>query len=303
MTPRLRYDVPLPGDRALHLGERTLVMGVLNVTPDSFSDGGLYFDHDRALAGALAMIEDGADIVDIGGESTRPGAGGVDEVEEQRRVVPLIAKLAPRVSVPISVDTTKVSVARAALDAGAAIVNDISGLRHDAALADVAQRAGAALIVMHMRGTPHDMYARAVYRSVPEEVAAELRWSLAAATARGVSREAVILDPGIGFAKRAAHSWQMLSQLDHPALLALDRPWLVGPSRKSFLEQVTGERPSTEREWATAAAVTAAVLLGAHIVRVHSVREMLDVVRSADLVRRCREQSPTPDALMLRPDP
>jgi dihydropteroate synthase len=295
MVPRPHYDVSLPDDRRLHLGERTLVMGVLNVTPDSFSDGGLYFDHDRALTAALAMIEDGADIVDVGGESTRPGAEAVDETEEQRRVVPLIAKLAPRVRVPISVDTTKAPVAQAALDAGAMIVNDISGLRHDAALADVAARVGAALILMHMRGTPHDMYARAVYRSLPEEVAAELQWSLAAAMARGVSREAVILDPGIGFAKRAEHSWQMLSHLDHPALSALDRPLLVGPSRKSFLERVTGKRPSMEREWATAAAVTAAVLLGAHIVRVHSVREMIDVVRSADLVRQCRERSSTPD--------
>ncbi|MPZ18984.1 MAG: dihydropteroate synthase [Luteitalea sp.] len=266
-------------------------MGVLNVTPDSFSDGGLYFDHDRALTAALAMIDDGADIVDVGGESTRPGARDVDEAEERRRVVPLVAKLAPHASVPISVDTTKAGVARAALDAGATIVNDISGLRQDAALGDVAARAGAALILMHMRGTPHDMYARAVYRSVPEEVAAELRWSLAAAVARGVSREAVILDPGIGFAKRAEHSWQILSHLDHPALLTLDRPWLVGPSRKSFLEQATGECPSATREWATAAAVTTAVLLGAHIVRVHSVREMTAVVRAADLVRRCREQA------------
>lgn len=273
------------------MGAGPVVMGVLNVTPDSFSDGGLYFDHERALMAAVAMIEDGADIVDVGGESTRPGAEGVDETEEQRRVVPLIAKLAARVSVPISVDTTKPDVAQAALDAGATIVNDISGLRQDATLADVAARTGAALILMHMRGTPHDMYARAVYRSLPEEVAAELQWSLTAAMARGVSREAVILDPGIGFAKRAEHSWQMLSHLDHPALLTLDRPLLVGPSRKSFLEQATGKCPSTEREWATAAAVTAAVLLGAHIVRVHSVREMIDVVRSADLVRRYREGS------------
>jgi dihydropteroate synthase len=257
---------------------------VINVTPDSFSDGGQFFDPERAVAAGLAMASDGADLIDVGGESTRPGAPAVEEADELGRVIPVVSRLARETSVPISVDTSKPVVARAALEAGAALVNDISGLRYDAALADVAAEAGAALILMHMRGRPREMYAEARYRSLPDEVAAELAESVQVALAAGVSRDAIVLDPGIGFAKRAEHSWEALARLDHPALAALDRPWLVGPSRKSFLKEATGERPPADREWGTAAAVTAAILLGAHIVRVHAVREMAQVARAADLV-------------------
>lgn len=285
---RRQYQLSLPGRAALRLGERTLVMGVINVTPDSFSDGGQFFDPDRAVAAGLAMASDGADLIDVGGESTRPGAPAVEEAEELRRVIPVVSRLVREASVPISIDTSKPGVARAALDAGATLVNDISGLRDNAALADVAAEAGAALILMHMRGRPREMYAEARYRSVPDEVAAELAESVEVALAAGVSRDAIVLDPGIGFAKRAEHSWEALARLDHPALAALDRPWLVGPSRKSFLKEATGERPPADREWATAAAVTAAILLGAHIVRVHAVREMAQVARAADLVLQYR---------------
>jgi dihydropteroate synthase len=261
-------------------------MGILNVTPDSFADGGRHFDLDRAVEAGLRMAAEGADIIDVGGESTRPGAEPLAEDEELRRVVPVIERLARRVSVPISIDTYKAAVAREALRAGATIVNDVSGLQREPALGEVAAAGGAALILMHTRGTSADMYARAVYGDVLREVAAELREAMARAQAAGVARKAIVLDPGFGFAKRAEHSVEILARLD--ALEELDRPILSGPSRKSFLKAAIGEASPSEREWATAAAVTASVLHGAHIVRVHGVREMRDVVRVADLIRDAR---------------
>lgn len=265
------------------LGERTLVMGILNITPDSFSDGGLHLDPQRAIDKGLRMVEDGADILDIGGESTRPGAEAVGAEEEMRRVLPVIEGLAARTNAVLSIDTYKAPVAREAMARGAAIINDISGLLYDPELARVAAETQAGLILMHTRGRSSDMYAQAVYDDVVAEVRRELEGAMDRATAAGVSREAIVLDPGFGFAKRAEHSFALLAAL--PALAAAGRPLLSGPSRKSFLKAALGERLPQDREWGTAAAVTASVLLGAHIVRVHDVRAMVDVVRVADATR------------------
>jgi dihydropteroate synthase len=279
---RTSYTLRLSGGHVLHLGERTLLMGIINVTPDSFADGGLRFDPRRAVEDGLRMIEDGADIVDVGGESTRPGAEPLGEDEELRRVLPVIEGLAAAGRVPISVDTYKARVAREAVVRGAAIVNDVSALQYDAGLGAAVAETGAALVLMHNRGRSRDMYRDASYRDVPGEIASELEAAIGRAVAAGVSRDALILDPGLGFAKRAEHSYDALAHL--PRLAALDRPILSGPSRKSFLKLAIGEAGTADREWGTAAAVAASVLLGAHIVRVHGVREMIDVVRVADRV-------------------
>ena len=285
MPSRRRFTVPLPGGASLTLGERVLVMGVVNVTPDSFSDGGLSFDAPSAIEAGRRMAEEGADLIDIGGESTRPGAEPLDEAEEQRRVLPVIEGLAGRVCVPVSVDTYKASTAAAALTAGAGLVNDVSGLRYDPALADVVARHGAAIVLMHTRGRSRQMYEQASYHDVIAEVLDELRESVAFATSAGIAAERIILDPGLGFAKDAAHRYEALARLDECA--ELGRPLLIGPSRKSFLAKPLGRSlPAPDRDWATAAAVAAAVLAGVHIVRVHAVREMLQVVRVADEIRR-----------------
>jgi dihydropteroate synthase len=265
------------------LGERTLVMGIVNVTPDSFADGGLRLSPDAAEQAALAMAVEGADVIDIGGESTRPGAADVSADEELSRILPVFKRLRGRLAVPLSVDTRKAVVARAALDEGAALVNDVSGLRYDPALGAVAAQYRAGLVLMHSRGRSSDMYRDASYASVAGEVRAELAESLSLAMAAGVARECIVLDPGLGFAKRAEHTYAALAAL--PALAALDRPLLAGPSRKSFLTSAVGDRAPGERDFATAASVTAAVLLGAHIVRVHAVKDMIDVVRVADRIR------------------
>jgi dihydropteroate synthase len=291
------YIIPVASGRSLVLGPRTLVMGILNVTPDSFADGGLYVDPERAVEAGLAMVAAGVDIIDVGGESTRPGAGAVSADEEQRRVLPVIRALAGQVAVPISVDTSKASVARAAVDAGAGIINDVSGLAYDPGLAAVAAASGAGLVLMHMRGHPADMYAHAHYDNLASEVASELRASMDIAIRAGVRLESIILDPGVGFAKRPEHSFGVIARLDDPAFAALDRPWLVGPSRKSYLKSVLGDLAPDDlalnnRDWGTAAAVTASVLMGAHIVRVHAVKEMVQVVRVADKIRALRGASP-----------
>jgi dihydropteroate synthase len=283
VNPRAPYIVPLPGREALRLGGRTLIMGIINVTPDSFADGGLRFDAGRAVADGLEMIAGGADILDVGGESTRPGADSLPEEEELRRVLPVVERLAREGTAPVSIDTYKANVARQAIDRGASLVNDISALQYDAALAPAVSRSGAALVLMHTRGRSNDMYREAVYGDVAGEVVSELTDSVARAVDAGVARESIIVDPGIGFAKRAEHSFEVLARLGR--LAALDRPILVGPSRKSYLRLALGDRAVADREWGTAAAVCAAVLGGAHIVRVHGVREMADVARVADRVR------------------
>jgi dihydropteroate synthase len=283
VTPRLHFILPLPHGRTLHLGVRTLVMGILNVTPDSFADGGLYLDPGAAEAAAVEMEARGADLIDVGGESTRPGSNPVSDEEEIARIRPVLHRLAGAVKVPVSVDTSKPAVARVALDEGAALLNDVSGLRYDSALAAAAARAGAALILMHARGPSRDMYREARYASVAREVRDELQASVERALAAGVARESIVLDPGLGFAKQAEHSFEALAAL--PELAALGRPLLVGPSRKSFLTAAIGDRPPSERDMATAASVSAAVLLGAHIIRVHAVGDMVDVARVADRIR------------------
>jgi dihydropteroate synthase len=275
----------LPGGRSLALGERTLIMGVINVTPDSFSDGGALFDASHAIDAGVRMAEQGADVIDVGGESTRPGAQALPESEERRRVLPVIEGLVSRVSVPISIDTYKASTADAALAAGAALVNDISGLRYEPALGEVVSSRRAAIVLMHTRGRSHDMYEQASYHDVVDEVLDELREAVAFATGAGIASDRILVDPGLGFAKQAAHSYEALARLD--AFADLGRPIVVGPSRKSFLSRPHGgSLPAAERDWATAAAVTAAVLAGAHIVRVHAVPEMLQVARVADEIRK-----------------
>ena len=284
-------------------------MGILNVTPDSFADGGLFLDPGAAEAAAIEMEARGADIIDVGGESTRPGSNMVTVEEELARVQPVLHRLARALRIPISIDTSKPAVAQMAIDEGAAIINDVTGLRgaggpseaqsrrarasgggapralrYDASLAEIAARSGAGLILMHARGRSRNMYAEAKYVSVRDEVKDELRASVECALDAGARPESLVLDPGLGFAKRPEHSYEALAVL--PALAALGRPLLAGPSRKSFLSAAIGERAPAERDMATAASVAAAVLLGAHIVRVHNVPAMVDAVRVADAVRR-----------------
>ena len=291
MLPRARYTLRLPDDRTLQLGERTLVMGILNVTPDSFADGGLYLDPGLAVEAGLALEAEGADLIDVGGESTRPGAAALSADDEAGRIIPVLRHLAPQLRVPMSVDTYKAEVARRALDQGAAIVNDVSGLRYDRDLAAVVAAAGVPLVLMHMRGRSHDMYRQATYDDVVQDVVDELVAGVDHAVEAGVSREQLIVDPGLGFAKRTAQTFAVLARLD--ALTALDRPILVGPSRKSFLQEAVGVCAPGDREWGTAAAVASGVLLGAHIVRVHGVGAMSHVVRIVDRIR----------ADAARPDP
>lgn len=283
MKNRKRYVLPLPGARELVLGERTLVMGILNITPDSFSDGGLHYDPQRAVDAGLRMIEDGADILDVGGESTRPGSAPVGEDEELRRVLPVVEALSRRTATLISIDTYRARTAEEAVARGATIINDISGLQYEPELGGVAARTGCGLILMHTRGRSSRMYEHAVYADVVRDVSRELQEAMRRAHAAGVRPESIVLDPGFGFAKRPEHSLALLGRLDQ--LSALDRPILSGPSRKSFLKLAIGDREPQGRNWGTAAAVSASVLLGAHIVRVHDVRAMVDVVRVADAVR------------------
>jgi dihydropteroate synthase len=287
MHPRRSYTVPLPNRAALELGARTLVMGILNVTPDSFADGGRHLDPDRAVEAALRMAADGADIIDVGGESTRPGAELVSADVEGRRVLPVIERLARQITIPISIDTYKASVAADALAAGASIVNDISGLLYEPEVGRVAAQAGAAIVLMHTRGRSKGMYDLARYEDAPAEVTRELADAIVRAENAGVPRVSIVLDPGLGFAKRAEHSFTVFAHLD--SIAALDRPILAGASRKSFLKAAIGDVEAAERDWGTAAAVSASVLLGAHIVRVHAVREMVDVVRVADRIRAANE--------------
>jgi dihydropteroate synthase len=259
-------------------------MGILNVTPDSFA-GGASVDLAAAVDAAVRMEAEGADLVDIGGESTRPGASPVSADEECARVLPVIRALARRLRVPLSIDTYKAQVARAALDEGAGMVNDVSGLQYDSALGGVVADAGAALVLMHTRGRSSTMYAAAEYEDVAGEVIVELQAAIDRATAAGISREQLLIDPGIGFAKRPVHSYGVLARIAEIAH-RLDRPVLAGPSRKSFMAAALDGRPAVDRDWGTAAAVASAVLSGAHIVRVHAVAQMIQVVRVAEEIRR-----------------
>src|SRR6266853_2072630 len=297
MQKQKKFRIRL-GSRALVLGERTLVMGVLNVTPDSFSDGGKFFDPERAIEQALAIEQAGADLLDIGGESTRPGSAGVSAKEELARVLPVLQALRGRLKIPVAIDTQKSEVAEAALDAGAQIINDISGLKSDPRIAEVAARRGVPLILMHMRGEPRTMQAGPFARDVMKDVLQGLRKSVAAARRAGVAKSQIIVDPGIGFGKSFAQNYELLQKL--PQLAKLGYPILVGTSRKGFLGATLARdgkpAPPEERIWGTAATVTASILNGAHIVRVHDVAEMVQVARVADCLldpkRRLKNQTP-----------
>jgi len=286
MFRRKRFRLRLRS-RTLILGERTLVMGVLNVTPDSFSDGGAYLDSQAAVAHALQLECEGADILDIGGESTRPGAAPVPAEEELRRILPVIKSLRNELHIPISVDTQKAEVAEAALEAGAEIVNDVSGLRADLALGESARRARAPLILMHMHGTPQTMQRGPFARDAMRNVMAGLRDSLARARRAGLAKSQLLVDPGIGFGKKYDQNFETLARL--PELARLDCPVVIGTSRKAFLGKALAapggaDAPPEERLLGTAATVTASILGGAHIVRVHDVAEMVRVARVADRI-------------------
>ena len=283
MALRKSYSLSMPGGTTLELGECTRVMGIINVTPDSFADGGDCFLPERAIDRALELEDAGADILDIGGESTRPGALPLSVDEELRRVIPVIDQLSKRVSVPVSIDTYKGSVAEAAIDLGAVIVNDISGLSYDPSLASVVAKRGVPVVLMHNRGRSQQMYREASYQNIGEEIVAELRIAIDRAVDAGISREQIVVDPGLGFAKHARQSMVVLADL--PCLSSLDRPILVGASRKSFLESMLGARSPDNREWGTAGAVAVAAFLGAHIIRVHDVSAHRDVVRVVDTLR------------------
>ena len=271
--------------RTLTYGERTLVMGVLNVTPDSFSDGGQFFSLAGALAHAEQMIDEGADIIDVGGESTRPGSNFVTEEEELCRVIPVIERLA-NLSAPISIDTTKSEVARIALQAGAEIVNDVSGLRFDQSMAKVAAEAKAGLVLMHSRGTPKDMQQITPMADALHEVIAGLKERLALAERNGVARENIAIDPGIGFGKTVEQNLELIVGLDQLAHQFPGVPILIGTSRKSFLGKLLNGAPADERIHGTTATLVAAVLKGAHIVRVHDVKSAVEALKISDAIRR-----------------
>jgi len=269
-------------ERELLTGERTLVMAVLNVTPDSFSDGGKYLDPDRAFARAIELEEQGADIIDIGAESTRPGAERVSEAEELRRLIPVLKRLNGKLAVPISVDTYKSAVAEKALEHGAEIINDPSGLTFDAQLARVAANHNAALIINHMRGTPETWAKLPPLKDVIGAIRHDLDAAVHRAVRSGVERTRIAIDPGLGFGKRREQNAEILARLNE--LTALEFAIMVGPSRKSFLPQNTEALRDPWLQYATAAAVTAAILGGAHIVRVHDVAEMKPAVEVADQI-------------------
>jgi len=265
----------------LSLAERVHVMGILNVTPDSFSDGGRYVDADAACAHAMAMIEQGADLLDIGAESSKPGAVAIDEEEERRRLLPIVRELCRRTTMPLSIDTTKAAIAEEALDAGAALINDISALRFDPRMASVVARSGAGVILMHMQGTPATMQRTASYTYVVEDVRAFLAARLEVAQQAGIPRDRILLDPGIGFGKNCEHNVTLLNHLD--AFQTLGRPIVVGVSRKAFLGKILG-RTIDERLMGTAGAVAVAIMKGARVVRVHDVAPIRDVVKIVEAI-------------------
>lgn len=280
-----------PGDRlpplrcrrfSLDVSARTRIMGVLNVTPDSFSDGGRYLDPGRAVEHAHQMVEEGADLIDVGGESTRPGSLPVSAEEELRRILPPLRHLVDKLPVPVSVDTTKADVAAAVLAEGADLINDISGLGFDPRVASVVAGAGAGLILGHIRGTPRTMQQDLRYTDLLVDVREHLKERILLAETAGVHPEAIMVDPGIGFGKSVEHNLLLLKCL--PALHGLKKPILVGPSRKSFIGRVL-DLPVEERGEGTAAAVAVAIWQGAHIVRVHDVRSMVRVARMTQAIR------------------
>ena len=281
MIRRKKFTLRLPS-RKLVLGERTLIMGVLNVTPDSFSDGGQFLEARSAIEHAFQMERDGADLLDIGGESTRPGSQGVSAQQELDRLLPVLNQLRGRLKIPISIDTQKAEVADAAAMAGAEIINDISALRSDPELANVARRHRLPMILVHMRGAPRTMQQGPFARNVLPDVIGGLRDALARAKRFGIAKSQIILDPGIGFGKSYAQNFELLARL--PELARLGCPLLVGTSRKAFIGRALGGAAAEQRIWGTAATVAAGILGGAHIVRVHDVAEMVQVAKLADSI-------------------
>ncbi|MBI4685613.1 MAG: dihydropteroate synthase [Nitrospirae bacterium] len=268
--------------------QKTYIMGILNVTPDSFSDGGRYFDKSLAIKRAYEMVENGADIIDIGGESTRPGSESVPIEEEINRTIPVIETIAKKIKVPISIDTYKAEVAKRALDAGALIVNDISGLRFDPEMPKVISQYKIPVVIMHIKGTPKNMQVNPVYEALIPEIMDYLRISIRLALKFGIPEERIIIDPGIGFGKTFEHNLEIINRLREFALL--EKPILIGPSRKAFIGKIFGDAPVTERLEGTAAAVAISVFNGANIVRVHDVKEMARVIKTADAIKRERIQ-------------
>ncbi|MEK7867962.1 MAG: dihydropteroate synthase [Candidatus Omnitrophota bacterium] len=268
-------------------GSRTYIMGILNVTPDSFSGDGIYQDVDRAVSIAEGMVEDGADIIDIGGESTRPDAESVTIEEEIKRTIPVIKKLSKRISVPISIDTAKSEVARLALENGASIVNDITGLESDPEIIDVAREFNAKVVLMHIKGTPQTMQHSPNYGNVVQEIKEKLKVIIEKSIIKGIKKENIIIDPGIGFGKTLEHNLQILNRLSEFKEFKL--PVLIGTSRKSFIGKLTGAEPD-KRQFGTAASVAIAIKNGADIVRVHDVKEMKQVVMVSDAISRNGEK-------------
>ncbi|GAB4242781.1 MAG: dihydropteroate synthase [Acidobacteriota bacterium] len=275
---RKRYVFRARG-KALELGERTRLMGILNVTPDSFSDGGRFVERDRAVEHGLRLVAEGAEILDIGGESTRPGSSPVPAEVELARVVPVIEALRPHTDALLSVDTYKAEVARAALEAGADIVNDVSGFRFDPAMPEVVERYEAGVVLMHMRGTPADMHTLPPAPDIVAEVRQGLQVAVRQADGAGIPRDRILLDPGLGFGKNAEENLVLLRRL--PRLMEFDMPWLVGPSRKRFIGHVL-EKPVEERLWGTAAVCAFCAWQGVHVLRVHDVGPIRQVVDMID---------------------
>ena len=269
--------------RLVEFFTKPLIMGVVNVTPDSFYDGGRYLDTAAAVAHAVQLVDEGADLLDIGAESTRPGAEPVNEEEESRRVIPVVTAVAKAVTIPISIDTSKAAIAQAALDAGAVLVNDVTALRGDPTMVDVVARAGAGIVLMHMDGTPRTMQQAPHYDDVVGEISDFFDERIRFAMAHGIVRRQIILDPGIGFGKLLVHNLLLIAQLRH--FMQFDCPLLIGVSHKAFLGKLV-DRPVQERQWATASAVALAVDRGAGILRVHDVKGMKDVVQVAAAISR-----------------
>lgn len=282
------FTIRLRGDRNLKVGARTLVVGVVNVTPDSFSDGGENIDPLRAVERALEMESEGADVIEVGGESTRPGATPVSAEEEKARILPVLSGLSQRLKVPVSVDTYKSEVAAEALKLGAAIVNDVSALRFDPSLARVVAREGAALVLMHMRENPAVMQQIEPSPDICAEIESELAAAARKAVAAGVGSDQIVLDPGIGFGKTLEQNLVIINRLHQFGSLGF--PLMIGTSRKSFIGRISG-RPASDRIFGTAASVAAAIMRGAHMVRVHDVREMVEVARITDAI--VTEQGPS----------
>jgi dihydropteroate synthase len=285
MFARRRYRLRLPS-RTLRLGERTLIMGILNVTPDSFYAGGHFPDAQLAIERAFELEKAGADIIDIGGESTRPGADPISADEEIGRILPVLEGLQGKLRIPISLDTQKVAVAEVGLRNGVRIINDVSGLRTDPLLAQLVKSRGAALILMHMRGAPRSMHKGPFARDVIRDIVQGLGASIGIARRAGIAESRLLLDPGIGFGKNYKQNFQILARL--PELARLGYPLVVGASRKTFIGWALAGKgqvwPAEKREWGTAAAITTAILNGAHIVRVHDVNDMSQIARIADSI-------------------